>query len=216
VPLFVYALAVLLTGCHSQNTQDTTATGADSPNDLQRPPSTVRSYQYPLYLVGIGDVQGKLLEDIAAYYKDHLQIDVRLLDPIPIPKGAINPSRNQIAAEDLLQEMRRKYPEHAGDYMFGVAAADIYSRELPYQFVFSSREGNETSGLAVVAYARLDPRFLGQPANDDLFGARLRKQLTRNIGLLFLHQSPNENPHSVLYKSVMGLDDLDRMGYAFD
>ena len=53
-----------------------------------------------------------------------------------------------------------------------------------------------------------------------LFGAsiaasRLRKMVTRDIGVLVLRRPSSDDPHSVLYYEILSVPDLDRLGEDF-
>jgi hypothetical protein len=61
----------------------------------------------------------------------------------------------------------------------------------------------------------MDPINLGQPANDELLRTRLRKTTTKNIGILYYRKTQNDNPRSVLYSQVGGIEELDNMGEDF-
>lgn len=54
---------------------------------------------------------------------------------------------------------------------------------------------------------------------DDLRSAlrsRLRKMVAKNIGIMYFGMSASDNPRSVLFRNVLGVDDLDRMTEEFD
>jgi hypothetical protein len=58
----------------------------------------------------------------------------------------------------------------------------------------------------------LNPVSFGQPADQALLHARLRKAITKDIGILYFHLPQINDPRSVLYRSILGIDDLDRVG----
>jgi hypothetical protein len=61
----------------------------------------------------------------------------------------------------------------------------------------------------------LNPVSFGQPADQALLDTRLRKVITKNIGILYFRLPQSNDPRSVLYKSILGIDDLDRVGEDF-
>jgi hypothetical protein len=61
----------------------------------------------------------------------------------------------------------------------------------------------------------MDPRTYGLPADEELFYSRIEKMATKDIGILALHRRESGNPRSVLYDSILGLNDLDFMTEAF-
>ena len=64
--------------------------------------------------------------------------------------------------------------------------------------------------------ARMKEEFYGHPPNEALLADRFGKMLAKNLGVLFLGVPLNDNPNSVMYRNVLGLDDLDRITDGFD
>ena len=111
--------------------------------------------------------------------------------------------------------MREKSPNVVNDpqaVVIGLTSEDIFIQRYDWDFAFSLRQDNR---VAVVSMARMDPVNFGEPANEALLNTRLRKMVTKHVGILYFGKSPNTNPRSVLYKDIMGLDDLDAMGEDF-
>ena len=57
----------------------------------------------------------------------------------------------------------------------------------------------------------MDPQTYGDPADRDLFEARVRKMLTKYIGLLYYGLEESPDPKSPLYSSIGGLEALDNV-----
>jgi predicted Zn-dependent protease len=95
--------------------------------------------------------------------------------------------------------------------LIAVTAEDIYMTEMKNQwrFTFSLRDHDDR--FAVVSYARMNPANLGDPAGEGLLRSRLRKMVMKNIGIMYYRLPLSENPRSVLYGRILGVDDLDRM-----
>ena len=58
---------------------------------------------------------------------------------------------------------------------------------------------------------RMSPEFYGEPANDQLFFSRMRKLVSKYIGLLYYGLPPSEDPASPMFDSILGPADLDAM-----
>ena len=87
---------------------------------------------------------------------------------------------------------------------------DMYVRDKTWSFAFSYREGDR---FAVVSCRRMG---LGLTANESsVFKARLRKMVTKNLGILYYHLPVSMNPRSALYGNIGGLEELDSMGENF-
>jgi hypothetical protein len=50
---------------------------------------------------------------------------------------------------------------------------------------------------------------------EDQIRTRLRKMVTKNVGVLYFHLPQSDDPRSVLYRNVGGIRDLDYMGEEF-
>lgn len=168
-----------------------------------------------IYFLSLGDVSPQVIKHLTEHYKTRFGVSIKTLPAIQLDQTLVSTDRKQIAAEVLIVLMREKYPSVVNDpntIVIGVTPADIYIRKYDWDFAFNLRQENR---LAVVSMARMDPVNFGQPANEVLLNTRLRKMVTKNIGVLYFRKSLNSNPRSVLYKSVGGLEELDAMGEDF-
>jgi len=57
--------------------------------------------------------------------------------------------------------------------------------------------------------------YIGQPMDLNLSETRLRKMVTKDIGILYFGRPQNQNPKSVLYNGIMGIEELDQVGEDF-
>jgi predicted Zn-dependent protease len=164
-------------------------------------------------LAPLDDFAAAELEDLAEFYAVRYGIEVDVLPPASIPASARDPARYQLVAEELIDVLRAAYPE-AGDpdhVVIGVTSDDLYIRSVPdWNWAFGFRDEGH---LAVVSTARMGPA-LG-PFGHRLEPARLRKMVTKNIGVLYFELRQSDDPVSVLYDNILGLDDLDGMGEDF-
>ena len=68
---------------------------------------------------------------------------------------------------------------------------------------------------AVVSTARLSLRYPGGPDDADISTTRMRKIVTKDIGILYFGLPQSSNPKSVLYNHIMGIEELDEVGDDF-
>lgn len=168
-----------------------------------------------IYFISLGDVPPQSIEYLTEHYKDRFGVTIKTLPALDLHEGLVSPNRNQIAAEALIALMREKYPSVVNDLntvVIGLTPADIYIRSYDWDFAFNLRMENR---LAVVSMARMDPVNFGLPANEVLLNTRLRKMVTKNLGVLYFRKSLSKNPQSVLYNNVLGVEELDAMGEDF-
>jgi tetratricopeptide (TPR) repeat protein len=167
------------------------------------------------YFIPLGDFSPPATAELATYYQRKFGIAIVCLPAIPLDASTFDGHRHQLIAEDVIEVIKRTYPKLAEDpdaVVIGLTESDMYIREKTWQFAFSYRDD---SRFAVVSNARMNPVNLGQPASAELLNNRLRKMVTKNIGILYYEIPTNSNPQSVLYNSIEGVAELDRMGEEF-
>jgi predicted Zn-dependent protease len=168
-----------------------------------------------VYLVPIGSDLSLNIGGLQSYYKEHYGLELKTLPSMAIDDSVLDPSRDQIVAERVIDAIQNRYSEARDpeNVLIGLTAKDMYIQQRPdWAWAFSYR-GN--GRLAVISNARMTPSNYGLPPNQPLLETRERKFVTKNIGILYYGKSPSEDPKSVLYGKVGGLDDLDGMGEEF-
>ena len=121
---------------------------------------------------------------------------------------AFDQARRQLVAEELVQMLRDRHKGGGRSrVVIGVTSWDMYIRARPWQFGFSWRE----APYAVVSYARMDPARLGEPHGEERLLRRLRKMISKNLGVLMFRLGPSTDRTSLMYQDIMGVDDLDRI-----
>ena len=168
-----------------------------------------------VYLAPLGKPQDVLSNDLLSFYQKKYGIQLRVLEPVPLPDWSRDEIRKQFIAEELVGAMKRANPRLAGDpsaILIGVTDQDMYISEVDWSYAFNWRQEER---FGVVSTARMDPAFEKQPANPKLLEERARKMITKDIGLLYYHLQPSYDSSSVLSGSIDDLDDLDDIGEDF-
>jgi len=141
---------------------------------------------------------------LARHLRSRLGVRTRVAGSTAIPRSMRDGARKQYVAQKLITLLSR--PSTSRDVVIGLTVEDMYSMSEGFRFVFSLRDPD---GFAVVSRARMDPRALvPDPA---LRMRRLQKMVMRNVGSLALGRSLSGNPRSVMYGSILSVDDLDYM-----
>jgi hypothetical protein len=83
----------------------------------------------------------------------------------------------------------------------------MYIEDRPWAFGFSWRE----PPFAAVSYARMDPQRLVGIPNEQRLQTRLRKMISRNVGIMLFGLKPHTDRNNLMYQDVMGVDELDRL-----
>ena len=124
-------------------------------------------------------------------------------------------NRNQLIAERLLGEITRRYSKLAaqpGVVLIGLTTEDMYSlNELNWRFVF----GWHSNRFGVVSTARFVVPYYDGMATESVVLSRLRKAVGRYVGFLYYGLPPSSNPESMVYRTLLGVDDLDALGEDF-
>ena len=150
----------------------------------------------------------ELLESLARYYRDSLGLEVHILPALQPPTAAFDESRRQLIAERLIDMLTQTYGKQAqAGSVIGITSWDMYIADRPWLFGFSWRH----PPYAVVSYARMDPVRMSGIANPARLQTRLRKMVTRNVGIMMFGVKPNSNRDSLMYQDIMGVDELDRI-----
>lgn len=166
-----------------------------------------------IYFVPLGDFSPAKVEALAAYYRDKYGIVSETLHAVPISPASVNPERGQLVAEAAVELMKASAPNLVEDpqaILIGLTSEDMYIYEYTWQFSFSWRQEGR---YAVVSDARMSIRTRGAPAGVEM--SRLRKMVTKNIGVLYYRLPTSDHPRSVLYKDIGGVEELDYMGEEF-
>ena len=171
-----------------------------------------RGYDRPqnLYFVPVGDAPKSEISDLVTHYRERFGIQIRVLPPIAPSTGDLDQARHQLIAESVIETMLRSYPEYASDessVLIGITRQDIYPRSAAWRFCFGWRMPQYRS--AIVSTARMNLEDSDEPSVEATLEKRLRKTVTKDIGILLYGMSSNNNPRSVLYNGILGVQELD-------
>jgi predicted Zn-dependent protease len=169
-----------------------------------------------VYLVPIGEVSMEEVNDLAAHYREKFRVAVEVLPEMKPDETVVDAQRHQLIAENLVQAMVRAdsvYRMNPTDILIGVTGQDIYPKSMDWRFCFGWR--SEEDRAAVVSTARMSIHYLGEPEDEATLRKRLRKVVTKDIGMLFYGKTASDNPRSVLYSGIMGIQELDLVSEDF-
>jgi predicted Zn-dependent protease/uncharacterized protein YceK len=159
--------------------------------------------------------EGKI-DSLIVYFKNKYGLSIQALPPLELDQTAFDPRRNQLVAEAAISIIKNSHPSLSGNpdaILIGITSKDMYIRGYQWTFAFSWREGR----FAVVSSGRMGlptTDFISQKeaAKKDVLETRLRKMVTKNIGILYYHLPQSDHPKSVLYKNIGGIEELEEMG----
>jgi predicted Zn-dependent protease len=148
------------------------------------------------------------LQYLQRYYHEQLGLDIELLPELTTDHTAWVRDRRQWSAEGLANQVRQVVG-NVEAVVIGVTGNDIYLRTSDWRFAFGWRLDNR---VAIVSYARMDPRFFKEPENAELLQRRLRHMVTKDLGLMLYDLEPSPDPFSPVYNDIGGIEELDAMG----
>lgn len=167
-----------------------------------------------LYLQPIGEVPERPLRELAAWYRDHWGVEVRILAPTPSMRAAWSDDREQYEANHMLEGIEELDPGRALfplAIVVGITFDDIYTEDrLDWPFFFATN--GDSIGLVSGARLGVCP---GDTASTVTW-SRIRKLVTRRFGLMYFDFEPSSDPTSPLYDRAFSTAALDRMGDDWD
>lgn len=167
-----------------------------------------------LFFAPVGTFPASAVRTLVDFYRQRYGLHVTVLEPATIDPTARDDARGQLVAEELIASIRHSYPavvEDRGAIVIGLVTEDVYTRARgDWDWSFGVRSEGR---FAVVSTARMTAQFELRGVERER--SRLRKMVTRDIGILYYGLPFSENPKSVLYRDLLGVDDLDRIGEDF-
>ena len=166
-------------------------------------------------LVPIGAFPPSTLHALASYYEKKYDLAIELASPALMPATAIDSRRGQLISDVVIETLQAKHPQPSTERLIviGLSETDMYIPSVNWQYAISYRKADR---YAVVSTARLDRGCLGIiPVSHERMVSRLRKMVTKNIGILYFRLPSSEDPRSVLYGKIGGPQEFDRMSEDF-
>jgi predicted Zn-dependent protease len=180
------------------------------------PPPELKPRGGPVYFVPLGAPDPPFLDSVAAHLEQRYQLRVVKLAGLPLDESVVDNRRRQLIAEALIALMRREYPREADDgsaVLVGITAHDLYiASYTKWRWAFSYRMDER---FAVVSTARMDDAAWSRAPDAQRLEVRLRKMVTKNLGILYFGLDQSSDRRSVMFGPILGLGDLDSAGEDF-
>jgi predicted Zn-dependent protease len=165
-----------------------------------------------VYLIRFGPIDREVVQRLASYYTKELSLHVEISPPVEMTPEFLDSSRQQLVAQRVLALLvvsREKTTTNPNALLIGITPYDMYTLDRPdWRFAFASRHGRCCS---IISTARMDKRNFGDIDTNQAVFERLRKMVSKTIGLQHFGLELREDPRSVLYGGVLSLDDLDQI-----
>jgi predicted Zn-dependent protease len=177
-----------------------------SPMPVPTPPVARNVYFAPM-----GDFPREKAEALVTHYQEKYGLTIEIVEPIAMPPEAFDTERDQFGAEGLLAAIKASDSAVADPeaVIIGLTDDDMYIEWSTWRYAYALRSDN---GLhAVISTARFDAYWVGEAKQMQ----RLRKMVTKNLGILYYGLGQSEDPGSVMYGPILGPDDLDAVSEDF-
>ncbi len=169
-----------------------------------------------VYFIPLDDFPLLDVEKLVDYYQNKYKLEITVLPSLTLDSSVNDPQRRQIIAEAVIDLMKVSYPNLANDpqaILIGLTTRDMYTTKYNWRFTFGWRQAGH---FAVVSNARMKlGTWPTSTATPDEQESRLRKMVTKNIGIMYYGLPQNNDPRSVLYSDIGGIEELDEMGEDF-
>jgi predicted Zn-dependent protease len=164
-----------------------------------------------VWLAPLGDVPESRLGALASFYEERYGLSTSILSPTSVD-FALDPARGQLVAETVIDVLRSAYPiaSEPRAVVIGVTDQDLYLLGVPqWAWAFGMRKDGH---LGVISTFHM--KSFG-PFAQQVEASRMRKMVTKYIGLMFFGLSESEDPGSAVYGRILSVADLDRIGEEF-
>jgi predicted Zn-dependent protease len=150
---------------------------------------------------------------LAEHFRRTFRVPVKVERGIATSLGAFDRRRGQMNASALLTALEERYPDGSRVVVVGLTDADMFIPDTNKSYAFSYRRANR---IAIVSSARMDRGCLGLlAASDERRLARMRKVIGKNIGVMYYRLPMSRDPRSMLFATIAGPQELDRMSESY-
>lgn len=174
----------------------------DSPHQL--------AHDADIYLVPVGPVPVKAMQDLAQRYRDITYLKVETVGQLPLPDDIVNPIRKQLIAEKLHELMAKVF----GNWQYkpfalviGVTPYDMYIADSDWRYAYAYGQGH----YALVSAARMSDAESTDTHWSNRVSTRVQKMMDKRIAIQLFGMGTSRAMPEVLARPVMGPDDLDRI-----
>ncbi len=164
-----------------------------------------------VYLAPVGTYPQTEVDQLVSHYREKLGLQITVLPPVRVPEAAFDRTREQVIAEGLIDALSQTAPAVTDPtaIVIGLTTTDMYIAARDWRYAYSLRAGDR---FAVISTARMgDGLFVDEARRM----RRIQKMVTKNLGVLYYRLPQSDDPGSVLYRDILGPQDLDKASEDF-
>jgi len=130
-------------------------------------------------VVSFGEVEGELMKRVGEALTKRLPVEYKIMAPLPLPRLALDSSRNQYHASLLLDQLKQLDTPH--QQVLAMVDADLF---IPKRdFIFG--KSDMVLGIAVFSVTRFRQKYYGLIPDKERFYGRVITEAVHEMGHLF-------------------------------
>lgn len=168
----------------------------------------------------IGNVPVAQIEALRAYFLKTYGLSVDVLPPWTAADALgsqVNQTEWKMSYQNFATELENQYRPLIDNEVkiIGITPVDMHFDENDEDsFVFGAKSTKNATGegdYGLISTFRMNPETFGEPADDELWFSRIRKLVTKYVGLEYYDLAEDENPASPMFRGIYSLRALDAM-----
>jgi len=166
----------------------------------------------------VGDVAVAQIEGLRAYFRIQYGLETAVLPPIDATDNLgdqINPSQWKVDYAKFAKALVGSYGAlvESGAKIVALTPVDMHYDDADRNsFVFGAKSAGSTAHegkYGLVSTFRMNPETFGEPLDRQLWFERIRKLVTKYVGIQYYGLSEDYDPKSAMFRSIFGLRALD-------
>lgn len=170
---------------------------------------------FDVYVIPLDAVPDAFSKMIAEEITKQHALRAEVVTRMSLSKSMYDPDWNQYISNRIADEafkLTNKFQDkHNKTFLLVITDLDINAEGSHVRYNYATHFNH----LSVVSTARIDPKNIGEPENEQLKKARLFKLINKAIGQQVYGYAASSDIRSVMYGPITSLQDLDKMGLAF-
>lgn len=159
----------------------------------------------PIMLLPVGQIDMATVELVRQPLEEVYQRRTEIGNPLPVPKYAYNPTREQYHSSAILKRVETTWVSD-WDAAVGITEADLFVPEVP--FIFG--EADRSTRSALISLRRLRPEAGPRETRRDILNRRFLSEIIHQIGLIRgLAHCPNNR--CVMFAAT-AVNEIDKRG----
>ena len=170
---------------------------------------------FDVYVIPLDAVPDAFSKMIAEEITKQHALRAEVVTRMSLSKSMYDPNWDQYMSNRIADEafkLTNKFQDkHNKTFLLVITDLDINAEGSHVRYNYATHFNH----LSVVSTARIDPKNIGEPENEQLKKARLFKLINKAIGQQVYGYAASSDIRSVMYGPITSLQDLDKMGLAF-